>query len=345
MACRPEARGLPWWWAALPAAAVGALGVGAIWEAPLAEAGLAFPVMATLFALFLGVPLARDAWQLDNPLPGDLVREGFLQVAIWGSLVALATATPLELHEIAILAIVGIVCAFFPDSTRKWLAVGGIVPTLLIGVVTVQSLQTPTAWILLEPDVGRVRGWLPAALSVGALMSWVPSYWTAAPHPTPGRTMLPYLPAGLGVLGLVGCSVVRASRHAEALGGATPSWIPFVLALVALPYLATLSPTRSERIRPIAVFLLLLGWFQMSGQHARWWDLLLPGLLTAALVTEGFVRRRPIVLVAAGLMAMSLLVGRLDFPDRVVDGSLAVLPWLGAAWLGATRALIARGPR
>lgn len=339
MAARPKFRGLPWWWAALPGATVAFAGVGSITLAPLPESGLAFIVVATLGALFLGAPLARLDW-LDDAAEGrgSALRSGFADVAIWGSLSALCTADGLEMREIAILAILCVLACFSSNKLAEavsWLALAAPLAIAL----DLALIGGPPGWTLLEPDLRHLMDWAPFALGTGLLIGWAPTYWSRTVKPTPGRTLLPFSVTGLGVLGMLGLAWARATLHERHLGDPPALVLPSLLAPLALLVLVQHRPTRA-RVADLVLFGCGLLWFSLGGLHTYWWSALLPLLLGLALAADLLDRRRPRLLATAFILFVSLLLADLEHPSSVLLGLVGALPLLAGSWIGGTRALL-----
>ncbi|MCB9667966.1 MAG: hypothetical protein H6734_00670 [Alphaproteobacteria bacterium] len=342
---RTDARGLPWWWVTLPACGVGALGIGAASVAPYTHAGLAWPVVAAGFALFVGAPLAREAWTDDTPeTPSRGLESGFAEIAIWGSVAALATAGPTESREIAILAALASLSAFTLGRAARWTAALGLAAPLAVLVWSGMHAQLAPGWDLLEPRLVSPTTWLASAVTAGALLGWAPTFYDVAPSPTPGRSNLPFVPTGLGVLGFVLVAWGLAARYELHLGSPPTDVLPGLLGVLAVPALLAVRPTRPAKLTAAIGILVLALWSGVWGLQAVWWSLLCPVLLGAAAVVRAWRTRSALAVVAALVLLGSAGFGSPPYPETVKMGLVAMLPWIAAVWMGATRALLAREP-
>ncbi len=329
---RPETRGLPWWWPALPGLGVAFLGVGALGDAPLGDAGLAHVVIAACAAVFIGAPLARHSWSTRVHLPRRAFQRGLVDVAVvgsWAELTAGRLPVPLVLVTLALATLL--------HAPRAAGLLGTLAPAFVVSFGGL-ALFHPPDWSWLEPDLRHASSWLGGSVTAGVLFGWVPAYWRHAPPPVPGRTRLPFVVAGIGVLGTIGSALGAGALHASTLGAAARPAGP-ILALVALaPWLGTL-PTRPRRASLAAVLGLSFLLWHRAIPPGLWWPLLCPVLLGVAALLQGGTTGWLGGLLLLGATAF----GDIPYPESIEGGFFAMVPWIVAFWIGATRATAERG--
>ncbi len=321
--------------AALPALSVDLLG----------SAGLALPAVAVVFAVFVGVPLARADWSEDPEDDRlDVLARGLADTALFGSVaVGLASWLPAGYGIVGALTVWAFALLLrFAGPRLALLSLAGW--SAILGASGLVALQAPP-WSLLEPASDVWTTWLSTALGIGALASWGAGQWSSAAPPQPGRSGLPATSAGLALLALLAASVALGSGYEATLAARIPTLVAlgFVLAGVFGAFAVLLRTPAGLAPLGVAgggVFATL--WFlgPAASTHWAWWSAELPLLLGLVSAVHAYRRRDVRAGVAAALLLGSVGVSFPGLPDLVLPAAATVVPLVGAVWFAGTRAIL-----
>lgn len=335
---RLPGRGLPWWWTVGPALGLGSIGLGLPFALGLQQGGLAPVAVAAVMAAVVVGPLAREDWLHDqNTSPTGHLEGAISQLAILGGLAALGSTFAHELREIVLLATVAILAASVGPSV-VWVGVAGWMMMLAVGALT---LGTAPGWSVLDPTVTTWRTWLAPALTVGAFLGGVPGGWRWFPAPAPGRTNVPFLVTGLLIAAWLSINHHLAALHEISLGGQVPVVGGLIVVMAGVTVWMKRPGSRIDRTLDVAVFTSLLAIFTTDGLAELWWTLTCPVLMATYAALNTWRTRSARWFVFTVAMIASVLMSSITPPSATV-GSLLVVPWIAAVWIGGTRTLLAR---
>ncbi|MEZ4319183.1 MAG: hypothetical protein R3F61_16830 [Myxococcota bacterium] len=335
-----------------PALCAGLAAVPALGTEALGLAGLALPGVATVFAAFLGAGLASEDWAHEGPDgTAEQVARGLADAALFGTVAVGLSGWAYGASVAGASGAWAVLLVWSTAAFASLLGPRGALLGLLVwavvlgGAARMATLAAP--WSLLEPSFDSWRGWLSAALGIGALVSWASGQWSSAPMPQPGRIALPNLATGLALLALIGGCLAVGSGWEATLGGPSPGLVRALMwscsAAGALAVLAR-APTTGWRVILAVAGLLTTLWFAGPAASARWtwWAAELPALLGVAAGIRAVVRRDA----RWGLTSAVLLVGAtLSFPGipkMVLPAAASALPLVFAVWFAGTRAVLRR---
>jgi hypothetical protein len=323
--------------AALPALSVDLVG----------SAGLALPVVAVVFAAFLGIPLARADWEQtdgESLERVDVLARALADVALVGSVaVGLASWAPAGFG--ALFAFAVWVLAALARLASAQLALFSLAGWALIVVSSSAVALEAPPWSLLEPSSELWTSWLSAALGMGALVSWGAGQWSTAAAPHPGRGNLPATAAGLGVLAMLAGCVGLGAGYEGTLAARTPALVSWVFGVAGgLGAFAVLLRAPRARVQAGVALAGLVAtlWFvgPARSAHWAWWSTQLPLLLGTVAGLHAFRRRDVRAGLAAVLLVGAVLISFPGVPERILPAAAAAVPIVVAIWFAGTRALL-----
>lgn len=340
----------PWW----PGAVTGAiaLGVASSISEPLSLGGLAPIAVAAAVAALVGVPIARIEWRhrVRESSPGaqglsalgDALLLGWL-AALWASLWPGLTG--------ALVGTVVWVAAYAMLRVRKEAPV-----VLLAAVCAIQAAFAAgfgwleaAPWTLLQPSWSGWSDWMAWSLVSGMLLSGAGlAHWSRGPVSPPGTGHVPWLPAGLALLVTLGAAC-RAGSRFEADLGVQPDALGLGVAVLAVMAAATaaLGPAPVGHLKQVVFGAAATLWFAGPGAGAVAWMLSvwLPLGMALLLAHRGYRLaggHRAMCWVGASVAAAALVLGWPGVPESPPQAVAAAFTGVVFAWIGGTRALLAR---
>ncbi|MCB9686938.1 MAG: hypothetical protein H6735_18005 [Alphaproteobacteria bacterium] len=316
-------------------------------------AGLAPLALAAVVAAFVGIPAAGAEWRgpSEEPVGVGIVRRSLAELAGLG-LLASATASlaqpPPDAPPASSWGAVALALGVWPAGAvlgrRPWLAIGILAAMVAgAGIWAATSVSLTPPWTLLEPHPEVWRRFAPRAVVLGALAAGAGLGPLATRTRPPGQWRAPWATAGLTIAVATIVALAQGAVWESSLGAGSLALPAALVSLVLVAGAMALGAGRGRLIAGLMATLWLLG----PGEGAAGFvlDTLVPMGAAASLALAAWGSRgadRWWTALGAGVLTAAVAAGGTPPPRAVGEGVAIGLLLVGAFWVVATRAVLAR---